>query len=336
MSLVLHRSDTDKQRNLIDSTELPVRLLTDSPSPLYSVRFSTDGSLLAAGGKDKGIYIWDLSSIPTQDLKNGVDISSSYSYQSSVHKSAITSIRWSNITTDRIFLSSADSTACAFDLTKETKIKTFHHQGTVNEVDVSKRDLVVTCSDDGSVRVWDLRSKFPISEVNTDFPVLTCCIEPNERGIFFAGIDPEVKCYDPRNTTDPVWAEKCQSNNVTSLSLSPKTADYLVSKSIDGTIKYFDSRLTMSSLHKRRAKPYVFDGAQASEDDWLIRAKIVSDSTGKLSIISGSNDGFIYIWDFASRRLLSRLGGHSGAVYSVDYANNHIVSCSVDGSLIFR
>ncbi|VEU23853.1 DEKNAAC104806 [Brettanomyces naardenensis] len=341
MSLVVRNGKTGHKRTKLST----VRLTCSTGDPVYTVKFNSDGSLLASGGEDRNLTIWDVNSITPEDTEdpsgNGSEIvrpsTVEYKYQPLIHKSAVTWIEWSKISRSLVFTSSADGTAGLIDLTRGQKIKTFHHSGCVNQVAVSKRDMVVTCSDDGKVKTWDVRSKFPTTEITTDYPVLTCCSDADERGLFFSGIDPSVHCYDPRDTKKPLWSELNHSNNVTSLSLSPDSAEYLLSKSVDGTIKYFDSRFTVANTsHRRRARPYVFDGATSTQEDWLIRSQIIKDPNGKLRVVSGSNDGFVYMWDFASRKLVARMEGHTGSSFDIDYNQGRLASCSIDGSLIVR
>lgn len=330
-----------------------LRLDTNS-GPIYAIRFNEDGSYFASGGVDKCLRIWNVDQLAdnedeaeensNDDLDNGV-------YEERVTNSAITSLRWSNLEDSHVFISSADHTAIIYDLNKSTKVKTFHHKESVNQLSLSENDTIVTCCDDGKVRLWDVRSKFPISEINTplniDTPVLTCCIDRNSNRIYFAGIDPTVYCYDIRNAKSPVvlWSESnSHTNNVTSLSLSPDES-YLLSKSIDGTIKYFDAKiLSEKTTTRRRAKPYVFDGTSASDDDWLIRSIIIPDPTNDddesdlFNVLSGSNDGYTYVWEFASRKLINKLDGHLSTVFDLDYSeiNSQLVTCSADGSVILR
>lgn len=340
MSLVTRKSAPER---VIDGTSYnALRLTTKEPEPIYTVKFNHDGKLIASAGKAQRIVLWNTDSLA--DKKFAADtqmVPISYDFSSAISKSAITWLAWSQLDDPLMFLSSADSTASLFDINKGTKIKTFHHNGSVNQLDISKRDALITCSDDATVKIWDIRSKFPVSVIKSEYPILTCCIDPNEVALYFAGIDPAISCYDPRDTSKPLWRESNQSSNITSLSLSPGTADYLISKSVDGSIKYFDSRTVFnksnsSSSRRRRAKPYVFDGSQANEDDWLTHSKLVKDPNGNLNVVSSSSDGYIYIWDFASRKLLSRLCGHRGSSYDVDCFESRLISCSIDGSLILR
>ncbi|GME81504.1 unnamed protein product [Ambrosiozyma monospora] len=305
-------------------------------APVLTTKFNNDSTLLASGGMDKHLAIWNLNSItePESDFTDETELDFNYLQ---LHKSAITSLAWSNLQETLLFTASADATTCCFDLNKSAKTKTFRQSSSINQIAVSKKDLVLTASDSNGVKLWDLRSKFPVAEIPSKFPVLTCCIDThNDTSLYFSGIDPTVHCYDIRNTQSPTWSESNQFHSITSLSLS-RNGEYLLSKSLDGTIKYFDSRIIVKG---KRAKPYLFDGPKATQEDYLIRSILVeseSDDTKK-TVVSGSNDGFIYSWDFLSRKLLDRIDGHTGTILDLDYSSTlgKLATSSNDTTVILR
>ena len=318
---------------------------------VFTARFNEDGAFVASGGVDKCIRIWNLEQLDADvgtsaEAEVNEEETTEGVYDEKVANSAVTSLQWSNIEDSYIYFSSADRTAAIFDLNKSSKVKTLHHPSTVNQLSLSKNDTIVTCCDDGKVRVWDKNSKFPVGTIQSplQLPILTTCIDADCNRVYFSGIDPTIYCYDLRKLDAPIWSEgQSHTNNVTSVSLSPDES-YLLSRSIDGTIKYFDSRILPDDIvsTKKRAKPYVFEGSSASEDDWLIRAIVIPDPTNEsddlFNVVSGSNDGFTYVWEFASRKLINRLDGHLSTVLDVDYSeiNNQLLTSSADGSIILR
>ncbi|KAH3671921.1 hypothetical protein OGAPHI_000107 [Ogataea philodendri] len=318
MSLVVHQGNTDPF----------VLRLTGHKGPILSNRFNDDGSLLASGGVDRNLCIWRVPESP-QDIKEELQFEFNVT---NITKSAITSIRWSQTNENHLFVASADSTASIFDIVKNRKVKTFHHKSCINDLSNSSSDTLVTCSDDGAVKLWDFRSRFELDTISSKYPVLSCAIAKKDYRFYFAGINPSVMAYDARKRNELCWEETNHTNNVTSLSLSPDDS-YLLSRSVDNTIKYYDARLSSKG---KRARPYIFDGSRSSNEDFLIRSQIVKKLDGKEYVISGSNDAHVYVWEFASRRVVSRLDGHIGAVLDVDSNSGRLVSGSIDGSLILR
>lgn len=310
---------------------------------IYTVRWNEDGTYIAAGGVDRTIKLLNMENLDTeieQDNDAAIEEIESDVFEEQIANSAVTSLEWSTLEDSQLIASSADHTAIIYDLNKSAKIKTFRHPGTVNQLSISKKDLIVTACDDGMVRTWDKRSKFAVNTIKSNhlFPILTCCIDRDENRVYYSGIDPTISCYDIRKL-DLAWSEShVHLNNVTSLSLSPDES-YLLSKSIDNTVKYCDSRLIEMKNH---SKPYIFDGTTATDEDWLIRAKFIpdpEDETGELlNVVSGSNDGYTYVWEFSSRKIINRLDGHKAAVLDMDYSeiNDQLVTSSMDGSLIIR
>lgn len=58
-------------------------------------------------------------------------------------------------------------------------------------------------------------------------------------------------------------------------------------------------------------------------------------SVDGLYACSGSADKCVYIWDITTRKIVQRLGGHSGTVLQACMgANNWLASCSNDKNVI--
>lgn len=304
------------------------RSLDAHRGPVYTVEFNHDASLIASGGDDKQIVIWDINSISETDQDDNDECTF---YNQTIHKSALTSIKWSNINHTSIFTSSVDANVFSFDLSTGQKVKTFKHTSPINQIDVSKRDIISTVADDGKLRLFESRSKDTIGEISTPYPLFSTVIDPTETFVYFSGIDPTIHCYDIRKLDTPNWSQCTQKRSVTSLSISPN-GEYLISKSIDGSIKYFDS--SISCTNKQRGKPYVFEGPLATDEDWLIRSMIVNSGNEMYTVISGSNDGLLYSWDLATRKIKSKLNYNCGSIFDLDYKLGKLVTSCENGSII--
>ncbi|CAD8141631.1 unnamed protein product [Paramecium octaurelia] len=84
-----------------------------------------------------------------------------------VHKKMVRSVKFSN-DGFKAFSSSDDGDIKLTDLTKMKEIKTFQHHSSVNSIDVNPIDdkLVVSCSSDYKVRLWDTSSGQCIEQFN--------------------------------------------------------------------------------------------------------------------------------------------------------------------------
>lgn len=297
------------------------RVLEGHQGPVYSVGFNGDGTMVASASDDKLVAVWDIDAIPL-DADASEDCSF---YTMDAQKAAVTCVLWSNVEDAGLYTSAADGSVFAFDLCRGEKTKTFAHSQCVNEIAISKRDVLASVCDDGALRIYDMRSKDPASELETRHPLLTTVFDPSETYVYCSGIDPTVGCYDLRKLNDTVWAHTPQKRAVTSLAVSER-GDYLVSKSLDGTIKYFDA--------SGRTKPYVLEGPATSEDDWLVRAGVYESGAEMHTVLSGSSDGILYAWDLATRKTTTKRDFECGAIYDVDYHQGTFVAACENGAVV--
>lgn len=151
--------------------------LSGHEGPVYSIKFNSAGNLLASGGHDKNIFLWDIYN----KCRNFSVIRG--------HKNAVLDMKWSNDDT-QIITASADKTVGMFDITTEKKTKKFvGHEAVVNSIDVSKRglEIIASVSDDNTIKLWDSRYKDPIHTFDTDFPVLSVSFNETADRLFTSG-----------------------------------------------------------------------------------------------------------------------------------------------------
>lgn len=251
------------------------------------------------------------------------------------HKSAITSLEWLS-DSHSLVTSSADRTLGLWDITTGERVRKFTgHSLVVNDVRTFQGDGIVSVSDDQRACVWDARTKQAAKEIKIEYPLLAVCVGKREPNIvFFSGIDPTIYGYDLRDTSKPlIQIDTLHSDAITSLCLS--NDDFtLISNSMDGTIRAYDSRPFESN---QRIKPVIFDDAPAGEEHLLIRSKqFVRD--GVPYVISGSCNKSSVILNMKTERLAHNFYGHEGTVIDVDVHPNEkvLVSGSTDGNLIVR
>ncbi len=104
---------------------------------------------------------------------------------------------------------------------------------------------------------------------------------------------------------------------------------YLLSSSFDETIRIWDVRTEV--IPENRLKKTLSGHVQGNEKN-LIRGGWSVDG---LYACSGSADKCVYIWDITTRKIVQRLGGHSGTVLQTCMgANNWLASCSNDKNVI--
>lgn len=105
-----------------------------------------------------------------------------------------------------------------------------------------------------------------------------------------------------------------------------------MSNSFDETVKIWDIRSSTPS-NQRYSKSLT--GHLQGNEKGLIKGSWSHDS---LYISCGSVDRCVYIWDTNTRKIVQKLGGHTGTVNQVDMCfinnKNYLASCSNDRNII--
>lgn len=390
MSLVTTNS-TSKQlinkniNNNLNSNSLlpfPVISLQNHKGSVLCAKFSNiDGNIIASGGLDHTIQLWNtptieniniLSSSSPKENENSenTDTKLSDSIEGlnigtiTGHKSAVTSIDFS---TDNSYIisASADRTIGFWDIETGRRIrKCQDHELCINQVVNLKsgnENLSISCSDDSNLNVWDIRYKYPSIKIDSlnNYPLLSCDAS-HDNLVYCSGIDPTIYCFDLRFPDKIFWKEESlHQDSITSVKLFKsnnnnnkndndndnnnnksiiQNGNYLFSRSMDETIRYYDVSTTTSSTNRsvKRSKPYIYNGSISGDEDLLIRCDLNNKGS---TIISGSADNTISCWDFLTRKLIDKLPGHRGTVIDVNFHpvyDNILLSSSTDGSVIVR
>jgi len=295
---IIENSVNDKQSTLFS----PNIVLEGHRSHIYSCRFNPNGKILASAGHDRDIFLWDC----TDKCKN-ISLFRG-------HKNAVLQLCWHR-NGDILLTASTDLTAAVWDVNMETRIKQVReHKSYVNSVDISRRgqSLMVTGSDDGSSKIFDLRQRSSLATFDCTYQVTACCFSDDSLTVYTGGIDNDIKIWDIRQRKQ---ISKLEGHNgtITHLSLSPDGYN-LLSNSMDMQINCWDVRPYVNDERNRLIK--TFTGSTHSQEQLLLRCNWSSD--GK-RICAGSANQQAYIWDFYSCRILYRLPGHKGSVNEVDF-----------------
>lgn len=291
---------------------------------VLSANFNRKGQHLVSGGVDKNILLWN---VPYNE-----DDSPNYGLIKG-HKSAVTSVKW--LYDDINLVSgSADATVGFWDSeTGKRTRKCVGHELSVNEVDISKDGIALSASDDGFACLWDQRQKEPANEIETEYPLLSCSFNNQGNTFYISGIDPTIKAYDIRATNTPLWVCEGHVDSITSIAIN-KDDSILLSRTMNGVIKTCSARDFVPEGIPR-LNPYIYDGSPSGNENQLHRMCFSPDS---ISILSGSEDRTVTMWDFKTRKILKKFSGHRGAVIDIDFhpSERIILSTSTDGSIIVR
>ncbi|XP_075262996.1 U5 small nuclear ribonucleoprotein 40 kDa protein-like [Convolutriloba macropyga] len=278
----------------------PIMALSGHEGEILTTKFHPNGQYLCSGSFDRLIYLWNVYG----ECNNFAVLKG--------HTGPVVQLSFSP-DGQYMFTASTDKTGAVWDIETGERIKRLKgHTSFVNTVDSSRKgdQLIASGSDDGTIKVFDIRRKDPIKNFNNTYQVTSVAFSENVDQVFSGGIENEIKVWDLRRDSC-VNSLKGHTDTVTSLSLSPDGC-YLLSNSMDNTVRIFDVR--PFAPIERCVK--VFLGAQHNFEKNLIKANWHKSGN---RVACGSADKFVYVWDVVSRRIMYKLPGHNGSVNEVDF-----------------
>ncbi|CAP61452.1 uncharacterized protein PODANS_4_810 [Podospora anserina S mat+] len=300
------------------SLQAPVMELSGHSGEIFAARFDPTGNLIASGSMDRTVLLWRTYG----DCENYGVLSG--------HKGAVLDLQWSR-DSEILFTASADMHLASWDLTSGTRIRRYvgHEEG-VTSLDLSKRgeEMLISGSNDGTIGIWDPRTKHAADYIETDFPITAVAFSEAGNEIYSGGIDNDIKVWDVRKKA-VVHTMLGHQDTITTLRVSPD-GQQLLSYAMDSTARTWDIRpFAPAERHIR-----TFDGAPLGMEKNLIKGSW--DSDGK-KIAVGAGDGTAVVWEAGTGRLLYKLPGHKGTVNSVDFAPGAeplILSASSDRNML--
>ncbi|KAF8827297.1 hypothetical protein HHX47_DHR5000939 [Lentinula edodes] len=315
---------------------------------ILSCRFSPSGLHLAACSSDRSLSLWNTYSPNTN-----------FGLISSLAKAPLLDFQWS-LFQPWIYTVSADHLLSVVDTTTGERVRKVRaHSGIINSLDRtmasgSGTELIVTGSDDGTVKVWESSTddggvgKHPVTTIDIGCPVTGVCWSKDGQNVYVAALDNEVHVYDLRNTptattngsyprTQPLLSLAGHTDTPTSLTLSPD-GNFLLSPSMSSNVIIHDIRPFSPSptrIHR------VLRGAPAGFENTLLRGAWTKDEEvhgGKVGqrVAVGGADRMVCVWEVESGKLIYKLPGHKGTVTSVDFHPKEpiLLTGSKDGTML--
>jgi len=292
MQIALYTQSKIQEKKLFS----PTLQLVGHQGEIDTLKFSDDGDFLASAGYDKLIFLWDVFD---PQCKNVLALKG--------HTNAILDLCWS-LDSTRLYSCGADRTVCIWDLIEGKRLKKYKgHEGTVNCVNAVKRgpELIVSGGDDFNVNLWDHRVRECVQNLKVDYQITSCTFNSTNDYVYFGGLDNQIKAWNLRKN-EVEFSLLGHTDTITGLSLS-HNGNYLLSNSMDYTVRAWDLRPYVMGPRWVRT----FTGATHNFEKNLLRCCWSKDDS---SVSAGSADRFVYIWDFDSQEIVSRLGGHMGSV----------------------
>jgi len=273
------------------SVRTPVTLKRE----VHAVVFSPDGKLLASGGFDKNVRIWDVASgVPVRVLMG--------------HSLAVRSIDYSP-DGKYIVTGASDKTVRVWEVHRQDQHRVpsrilGRHVGSVWCVTWSAvAPWVASGSKDRTVRIWNVKTGVQEREFRDhEDSVNGICFSPNGRYLASGSHDNSVKIRD-LESNEVEW-EYRHASNVTCVCFSPGGSQ-VASCGYDGMIKVFGldtDKVEMSFPHRT----------------WVL--SIAYSPDGRY-LAGGYHDGTVIMWGSAGERRELR-PKHSGIVESASYSRD--------------
>ena len=264
---------------------------------IRAVRFNKDGNYCISCGADKTVVLWN----PYKKLKL-----QTYSG----HNQEVLDADCSH---DHAFLctGSLDKTILYFDVSTAKILRKFRgHAGRVQCVRFNKDEsnCIISGSIDGKVKIWDLRAKTfdPIQEIE-DFKDSVTYIDLNVQQMLISCLDKHTRLYDVRfgRMFDDFIGEQ-----VTCARLSKDGHCNVVSVLANKVLLYDKSNGELLNEYGGHVnKSYQIENCMNNDLN---------------EIISGSEDGFVYIWDLVDAKIKQKLKHSSDrSVHSLNYHPDH-------------
>lgn len=297
----INRALVEQNVNRTSSLLAPIMLLEGHDGEIYSGKFAKDGKTFVSGGHDRHIMYWDVFG----ECLN-------YHQIPHAHKGSILDLQFGQ-EGEHIFTASSDNTVGMFDFQTGQRVKRMKgHQGIVNACHAARRGdpLVVSASDDCTIKIWDTRRKGYIDDLKCRYQMTAVTFNDTSDQVICGGIDNVVKIYD-RRTKRVSTNMKGHNDTVTSLALS-NCGSYVLSNAMDNTLRIWDIRPFVPK--ERMVK--MFMGHKHNFEMNLLKCAWSPDDS---KITAGSADRYVYVWDVNSRSLQYKLPGHMGSVNDVQF-----------------
>ncbi|ERE85393.1 U5 small nuclear ribonucleoprotein [Cricetulus griseus] len=212
------------------SLQAPIMLLSGHEGEVYCCKFHPNGSTLASSGFDRLILLWNVYG----DCDNYATLKG--------HSGAVMELHY-NTDGSMLFSASTDKTVAVWDSETGERVKRLKgHTSFVNSCYPARRgpQLVCTGSDDGTVKLWDIRKKAAIQTFQNTYQVLAVTFNDTSDQIISGGIDNDIKVWDLRQNK-LTYTMRGHADSVTGLSLSSE-GSYLLSNAMDNTVRVWDVR----------------------------------------------------------------------------------------------
>ena len=311
------------------------------------VTVAAQDGLLASGGEDGVLRLWDLDTRRLLHFSRG--------HTGWIYATAIS-------TDGRIVASAGEDTIIRLWRT-DSGVATgalMGHASRIRTIAFASGPLLVSGGEDGRVCVWDTERRMLVRQINTATPVWTVAVGCNDTAIAVAGEDEFVRLYDLR--TGGLLDEQAQHRDWVRSVAFAAGSQVLVSGSGDRTVRVWDVSADRLVPVRRIDVPdrvravTVSDQGEfviAAGEDAIVRAFTAEGLAGEApmppdvdwvratavtadgAVVAGCEDGGLRFWDSSRRGPLTTLADGSVTVWSAGLAEagNSAVLGHGDGTI---
>lgn len=289
-------------------------------SPVFALAFSPDGTVLASGGSDRNIVLWNVADGSVRQTLEG-------------HSATVSSLAFSD---DNAMLASAsfDKTIKVWDVDSGKTIMTFTgHSGYVYSVALHPdKRLIASGSYDQSIKLWELATGRESSTLHGHADAVSCvAFSPDGTLLASASDDQTIKLWDVDSGAIRRTLHG-HSGFVSQIAFSPD-GTMLVSGGQDRTITlwHVGTGQKISTLEDEKQSGFISS---------------VAFSFDGLHIASGSHDSTVKLWSVESGAGVTSLSSqsdsfdpfgfrHAAAVYAVKFHpdGTMVASASEDATI---
>jgi WD40 repeat protein len=298
----------------------PERNRLSHEAGVVAIAFSPDGKTVVSGSFDGTLRRWDAQT----GIAKGKPLTG--------HSEAVTFFAFSP-DGKTIVSGSWDKTVRLWDAqTGVAKGKPLiGHQGSVNSVAFSPDGkTIVSGSFDKTLRRWDAQTGVTKGKPLTGHtkPVSSVAFSPDGKTIVSSSGDKTLRRWDAQTGVAKGKPLTGHSEAVTSFAFSPD-GKTIVSGSWDDTLRLWDAQTGVA-----KGKPLTAPQDTVISVTFRPVNSVAFSPDGK-TIVSGSGDETVRLWDVQTRVAKGKFTGHQDMVYSVAFSpdGKTIVSGSLDGTL---
>lgn len=274
------------------------------------VVINNNGQLVASGGEDKKIKLWQLAT--------GKAIATLVGHRGSIN--CLLFDRRKNL----LISGSQDRTIRFWDWEQKKIIRTFggwftgHSKGINSLVMDTIGHTLISGSDDNSIKIWDLKTEKERKTIASSLSTVTClAISQDSKFFCSGGLEKQLRIRDVQ--TGKIIRSIKGNSGILSIIFSP-----------DGNLLVtggFDRQIVVWDLISRQ-KIYTLSGHSG-------RISCLAFSPDGKILISGSWDRTIKLWKLNTGKEITTITGHNDRVLSVAIApdSKTLVSSSADGRI---